>query len=122
MFFLSTFSSVDIPKFSITCLITLLLFINSLYVATNFELRVISVVVIVSDPEVAVLSVAAATKTSVVDAEYIGVIRYAVYIYPTTTNIAVKSTIKTFFSQNILNNSCKSISSICFSPCEFLLF
>ena len=50
LFFRSS-SSKLIPKFDITCLRTLLLCTSVLYVDTNFEFRVISVVVIVVSDE-----------------------------------------------------------------------
>ena len=72
-FFLSSSSFTSIPKFDITCLNTLLLFTSSLYVETNFEFNVTSVVVIefalsvpadFSDP----------VRTKVVDELYFGVV------------------------------------------------
>ena len=68
--FLNSSSVSSIPKFEITCLVTFLLFTNSLYVDTNLEFNVISLVVIVLVLEFALSDVA---KNNVVEDVYLGV-------------------------------------------------
>ena len=109
MLFSSSDSLKSIDKFEITGLNTLLLFISTLYVDTNFEFNVISVVVIVS---VFPVEFSDFPKSSVVDDVYTGVTNPIVYITPINMNIATISSIFTFLFQNNISNSFKSNSSI----------
>ena len=85
-------------KFDITFLNTFLLFTNSLYVDTNFEFSVTSVVVIefVASCVFSPLDVA---NTNVVDAVYIGFINPIVYIPPIIANKIINNMICIFLFQ-----------------------
>ena len=113
---LNSSSVSSIPKFEITCLVTFLLFTNSLYVDTNLEFNVISLVVIVLVLEFALSDVA---NNNVVEDVYLGVTNPTEYIIPISIKIIVISIILTFLSQNNITNSFKSISSIFLSPFIF---
>ena len=110
--FFNTSSSIFKDKLDITFLITLSLFTSLLYVETNFEFNVTSVVVIDVEPALTDEEFVASNK--LVFATYLGFTHVDVYIMPITAEIATTNIICIFFSQNICNNSFKSSSSIIF--------
>ena len=109
--FFNCSSVIFMPVFVTTSLSTFWLFINSLYVDTNFVLTATSAAV--EDVFVLFFSLFDA-NTKVVVEVYIGVINLVVYMYPIPINNIVINIIKNFLFQNIFNNSTKSISSIVF--------